>query len=199
MPLSDPIDVALSFSGAGFRARELSDQDIATLQDFFVANPEYFIAVNGAPPRTNEAFEELNDQVPAGMPYTRIFRLGFFDESDSLIGMASVVSDLVASSVWHIGLLVVATRLHGQGTAKKIYDGLESGMRNCGAMWIRLGVVEGNARSEKFWEKQGYVEARKRRGVEMGEKVNTLRAMVKSLRGGTLEEYLARVQRDRPD
>ena len=67
-----------------------------------------------------------------------------------------------------------------------------------GARWLRLGVVQGNARAERFWEKMGYVETRRRLGVEMGTKVHTLRVMAKPL-GGTLEELLERVPRDRPD
>jgi RimJ/RimL family protein N-acetyltransferase len=180
-------------------AVELVSDDIPTLQEFFVANPEYFIAVNGVPPRSSEAFEEFHDQVPAEMSFTKIWRIGFIDESGAMIGMASVVSDLVAENVWHIGLYIIATRLHGQGTAKAIHDALESWMHCHGAAWVRLGVVEGNTRAEKFWENQGYVETRKRHGVEMGAKVNSLRVMVKAQKGGTLGVYLTKVARDRPE
>ncbi len=199
MPSSDPLRDAPIFSCDSVRARELIEEDIPTLQDFFVANPEYFISVNGMPPRVNEAFDEFHDHVPAEMSFTRIFRIGFFNDAGEMIGMASVVSDLIAPNVWHIGLFVIATELHGQGSAKKILNALEIWMRDHGATWIRLGVVEGNARAERFWEKQGYVETRKRHGVEMGNKVNTLRVMVKSLHGGTLSNYLTRVARDRPE
>ena len=162
-----------------YRATELTTDDIPALQSFFVANPEYFIAVTGAPPPANEADEEFHDRVPSDMSYTRIFRIGFFDDSGKMIGMASVVSDLIAMNVWHIGLFVIATDMHGQGSAKKIHDALEAWMQERGATWIRLGVVEGNARAERFWEKRGFTETRKRHGVEMGAKLNTLRVMVK--------------------
>ena len=72
-------------------------------------------------------------------------------------------------------------------------------MRRNGADWARLGVVEGNARAERFWERLGYLEARKRCGVEMGKLTNTLRVMVKPLGGGKLPDYLSRVARDRPE
>jgi len=62
-----------------------------------------------------------------------------------------------------------------------------------------LGVVEGNTRAERFWEKAGFVQVRKRYSVEMGNLVNTLRIMAKPLAGGTLAEYLALVSRDRPE
>ena len=67
-----------------------------------------------------------------------------------------------------------------------------------GARWLRLGVVRGNARAERFWERCGYVQVRERGPVQMGRKTNLLRVMVKPLAGGTLDEYLALVARDRP-
>ena len=62
-----------------------------------------------------------------------------------------------------------------------------------------LGVVEGNSRAQRFWERRGFVDVRKRNGVEMGARSNTIRVVAKPLDGGTLQEYLALVARDRPE
>jgi RimJ/RimL family protein N-acetyltransferase len=187
------------FDTGSLRARELGADDIPALQLFFETNPEYFIAITGDPPACNEAETEFHDEVPAGMSFKRRYLMGFVDDADTPIGMASVVSDLLATHVWHIGLFVIATSLHGTGIAKAIHQQLELWMHAHGAEWIRLGVVEGNARAERFWEKLGYREVRKRHGVGMGARMNTLRVMAKPLAGGTLDEYLARVARDRPE
>jgi hypothetical protein len=60
-----------------------------------------------------------------------------------------------------------------------------------------------SARGERFWEKAGFVQTRLREGVQFGEQTNTLRVMFKPLTGGTtggtLEQYLALISRDRPD
>jgi len=186
------------FDNGVFRAVELAVGDIPALQAFFDANPTYFVTVTGQPPRHDEAHEEFHDEVPADMTYTRKWSIGFIDPSGALIGMASVVSDLIARHVWHIGLFVIATSLHGTGAARAIHDALESWMRDQGARWIRLGVVEGNTRAERFWESAGYQEVRKRTDVEMGMHLNTLRVMVKPQAGRTLPDYLSRVARDRP-
>ncbi len=187
------------FHAGPLRAVELEVGDVPALQTFFNVNPEYFLAVTGESARHDEALQEFNDQIPAGMPYRKRWLMGFIDETDNMVGMASIVSDLLAERVWHIGLFVVATSLHGSGTAMAILQHVESWIRANGAEWIRLGVVEGNRRAERFWEKAGYIEARKRPGVEMGSRVNTLRVMVKPLAGGSREEYWARVARDRPE
>jgi hypothetical protein len=60
-------------------------------------------------------------------------------------------------------------------------------------------VVQGNQRAERFWAACGYVQVRTRDGLQMGRRTNSVRVMVKPLDGGTLDEYLALVPRDRPE
>jgi hypothetical protein len=59
-------------------------------------------------------------------------------------------------------------------------------------------VVQGRLRAERFWERQGYVTTKLREGVVMGQRINTLRVMVKPLSGNTVQDYLGLVPRDRP-
>jgi len=187
------------FSSGSYRCLEMDVRDVDRLQRFFDANPEYHVAVNGEPPRSDEARQEFDSSLPAGWPFAKRWLLQFADADDSMVAMADAIQDLFAAGVWHLGLFVVATPLHGGGAAYRLYDDLETWMRRRGARWVRLGVVEGNVRAERFWEKAGYLEVRKRVGVAMGQRVNTLRVMVKSLAGGELADYLAMVTRDRPE
>jgi hypothetical protein len=113
--------------------------------------------------------------------------------------MANVVEDLLASGVWHIGTFIVATSRHGTGDAQALYRGLEQWASANGANWLRLGVVTGNTRAERFWLSEGYVGTRTREGLPFGRQTRTVRIMVKPLAGGTLAEYLSIVPRDRPE
>jgi ribosomal protein S18 acetylase RimI-like enzyme len=176
--------------------RVLDERDISALQRFFVANPEYFVAVNGEPPRSDEAEREFRDVPPAGMAYREMRTLGFFADAD--VAMAIVVGDFIAEHVWHVGLFIVATALHGSGAAHAMYRQLEAWMVERGAHWIRLGVVVGNARAERFWERSGYAEVRRRGPLQMARRTNLLRVMVKPLDGRAIAPYLALVARDRP-
>jgi len=194
IPLPAPL-----FATARFRAIELRAPEVPALQRFFDANPEYFLAVTGRGPDPSEAHGEVHGALPEGFSFTRKWTIGFVDETGSLIGVANVVSDLLAQGVWHIGLFIVATRLHGTGMAQALYQQLESWSRSLGARWMRLGVVAGNARAERFWERRAFAEVRKRHDMQMGERTNTVRVMAKPLDGGTVLEYLALVARDRPE
>lgn len=185
-------------SVAGLSVVELGAADVALLQRFFERNPAYFLAVFGRPAQADEAHEELHEPLPEGWSFTKQCRLGWREAGGELAAMANITSDLLAPGVWHIGLFIVASARHGQGDAQALYRDVEAWAAVHGAAWLRLGVVVGNARAERFWERMGFREVRRREDVEMGARVNTLSVMMKPLGGGTVAEYLALVPRDRP-
>jgi ribosomal protein S18 acetylase RimI-like enzyme len=187
------------FVAGSLQCIELTPDQAPRLQRFLEANPEYYLAVNGGVPGPNEAHEEFELQLPAGWICEKKWLLGFIRDDGSMVGMADLISNLFTEGVWHIGLFIVATSLHGSGTAQALYGELESWMRSRGGRWARLGVVEGNVRAERFWERAGYVDVRRRLGIEMGNKVNNLRVMAKPLSDRPLSEYLSVVARDRPE
>jgi hypothetical protein len=179
-------------------ARELAAADMAALQQFFEDNPEYFLAVEGRPPLPCAAQEEFDDVPPPGMTYSRKWMLGFFDPMQRMSAMAVVLSDFLAPGIWHIGLFITAASNHGTGRSQTIYAGLEQWIGENGAQWLRLGVVRGNVRAERFWFRQGYAEVRQRGPMAMGLRHNMLRVMVKPCSGQATTDYLAIVERDRP-
>jgi GNAT superfamily N-acetyltransferase len=192
-------DASSLFEQIGITVIEMDASDLPSLQTFFEQNPAYFIAVSGQAATATEAEDELNGPLPEGWSYTQKSVLGFVDQTNTLIGMSNIVSDLLAEGVWHIGLFMVATEQHGNGMAQNLYQGLEHWARDGGAHWLRLGVVEGNTRAEKFWAKQGYSEVRKRLGVQISQQTNTVRVLVKPLVDRNIAEYLQLVSRDHPE
>jgi GNAT superfamily N-acetyltransferase len=185
------------FTAGVYEAVGLAEEDLPALQAFFAGNPEYFLAVTGAPPRPDEAKQELEFRPPHGVPYNKVYILGFLDSSGQRVAMASVLTGLLAPRVWHISLFIVATALHGSGTAGLLYEALEKWAKDEGASWMRLGVVAGNTKAERFWEKAGYREFR-RATEQLGSMTNTVRVMVKSLGGSDVDGYLREVPCDRP-
>jgi GNAT superfamily N-acetyltransferase len=187
-------------AGGAFQALELQGADVPVMQRFFDANPEYNLLINGEPPGPGDAQDEFEEAPPPDMPHGRLWWIAFTDAQHTLHGIAHVVADLLAPGVWHVGLFIAATALHGQGAAHAMYQALERWMAAQGAQWLRLGVVQGNARAEAFWLRQGYVEVRQRHDVPTGARRNTIRVMVKPAGADhNVSNYLAVVGRDRPE
>lgn len=187
------------FLAGSRRAIELQRDDLPALQRFFDENPEYFQLASGRPAAPNAAVAEFESPIPAGWSFTKPWHLGFLDESGTLVAMASAVSDLLAPGVFHLGLFMVATHLHGTGEAPTLFRALETWALQLGSAWLRLGVMDGNLRARRFWEHCGFVEVRQRHGVEIEGREHTIRVLVKPLTGQPLTDYLILVPRDRPD
>jgi hypothetical protein len=182
----------------GVRTVELTADQAPLLQQFFEENPAYFLATCGEPAGPQEGLEEITSELPAGMSFTKKWVVGYVGTNGALIAMANVITDLLATSIFHIGTFIVATERHGSGEAQVLNHGLEEWAVANGAAWLRLGVVQGNTRAERFWAAQGCIPVRERPGIEMGKRVVTVRNMIKPLSGGSLEEYFALAPRDRP-
>lgn len=181
------------------RTIELTPEHEPLLQRFFEANPEYYLICNGEPPGPTEAHDEIANDPPAEWGFTKKWLIAWLDGAGDIVAMANVVSDLLAPRVWHIGYFLVATSTYGTGQSRTLYASLERWMHDSGADWLRLGVIVGNVRAERFWAARGYVQTRVRHGVVYGRLTHSLSVRAKPLEGGTVEEYLARVPRDRPD
>ncbi|KAE9659485.1 GNAT family N-acetyltransferase [Pseudomonas sp. PB105] len=180
------------------RVLALTVADDVELQHFFEQAPDYFISVNGEPATPTEAHDELQNQLPPGWRCSRIYWLGYRGAHGQLVAVVNIAADLLAEGVWHIGLLLVDSRWHGSGLAQHLHADLERWAIGNGAQWLRLTVVLGNTRAERFWPRLGYVPVRTRDGVAMGRQVNRVSIQIKALAGGRVEDYLALVERDRP-
>jgi len=71
-------------------------------------------------------------------------------------------------------------------------------MKARGARWSRLGVVDANARGQRFWRRMGYTEVRQRPDYETGGRRHLLRVMAKPLGPADWERYRRLVPRDDP-
>jgi GNAT superfamily N-acetyltransferase len=185
------------FGAGDLDAFEILERDLEDVQALFEACPGYFTMAMGEPAGPRAAREVFEGRPPMDMPYARKWPIGLRDRAGRLLVMADLVEDLLADGVWHIGLFVLPEDVHGKGIGRAAYGALEAWMRERGARWLRLGVIEGNVRAERFWQACGYVEVRKRASVAMGRRSNTVRVMVKPLTGGAVADYLALVERDR--
>lgn len=180
------------------RIAELQPDSSDRLQAFFDANPEYWLRVFGSPPGPTDAQELFERFPPPEMTWRTKHVLEIAAGDGSVGAIADVITDLCAPRVWHIGLFIAGTRLHGTGETTSLYRALEGWMRRGGATWSHLGVVVGNIAAERFWEKMGYCDVQLRKNVEMKGRVVDLRRMVKPLAGGTIADYRSIMPRDDP-
>lgn len=208
----DGMDAGPLFASDALQARPLRADEVPTLQRLLEADPSYFLAVNGRPPDPDEAQVEFDERPPPHLPWRANHVLGLYARGDDdgaegpLRGVMIVVEDLVVDGTWHVALLWLTGELHGRGLAAAIYRAAEAWMVAAGARWVRLGVVSGNARAERFWARMGFTTLRWRRAVDTGGRVNDVRVMLRvpgaadvTAAEAGIADYLSRAPRDRPD
>ncbi len=192
------LDRPFFVAGERWAAVPLSARDAPALQAFLDANPLYSEIVNGRPFRQGEALEEITEAPP--FAHAAVHALGVLArDGGEWLGFVSLVDDLFVPGVCHIGLLVVATAQHGSGLADELVATLIERARAREAHWMRLGVVVGNARAERFWTRMGFEELRQRHGMPYEGPSTSVRVMLKRLDESTVADYLSLVERDRPD
>ena len=187
----------LVFATPRLQVRELGREDLPALQALFDANPGYFLIVDGQPAAPDEAWREFDELPP--LPYARRWFAGTFDEAGELQGLLILLSDLCAPGVWHCALFFLADSWHGSGAAAELHDAWEAFARAQGARWLRLGVVAGHARAERFWARCGYRLVRERDMTNAQGEARVVRVLVKPLTEATQDDYLALVPRDVPE
>lgn len=188
------------FASADLQAVPLPAADVPRLQALFEANPGYFLRINGLPPPATAAQDEFDDLPPPHLGFGQRWMLGVHPPHDgSLVGVINLLSDLCTTGAWHIALFWLADQLHGRGLAEPLHTALQAHAQRQGALWLRLSVIAGNTQAERFWARQGYVEVRRRLGVDTGGRLNDARVLIKPLTALGIDAYLDRVPRDRPD
>lgn len=186
--------------GAGWFAEERARDALPELQAFYEANPGYWLMVHGVPPLPNEAETDFDTTPPAEMHWRELHDWLIRDRATNrIVGEISAASDLPAPGVMHLGFFIVEDAQRATGFAHELYRSYEGWAIAQGARWLRLGVVERNARGRRFWERVGYEEVRRRSGVQIGELTHELIVMMKPIGLNSRTEYLQSVARDRPD
>lgn len=189
----------MRFDTPDFLVRALRPDEVPMLQALFNANPSYFERVGGQAPLPDEAQREFDERPPAGLAYREHHFAGVFDHGGALQGVVIGVSDLCAAGVWHTALFLLATAWHGTGAAARLHQGLEAWAQADGATWLRLCVMIGNTRAERFWTRCGYTEVCTRDITNAAGQPRTVRVMVKPLASQPLADYGQLVPRDNPN
>lgn len=194
------LDRTPQIEGERWVAVTLSPDDAPALQAFFDANPLYSELAYGRPWPPDTGVQELAERPPADWPQGATRHWAVLERGTGRwLALIAFTEDLLAPHVWHLRWLLVATAEHGSGLAPALDAAWLAHAERAGARWVRLGVIHGNPRAVAFWARQGYVETRLRHDMPYGTRTQTVSVRVKALGDATLEEYLARVARDRPE
>jgi ribosomal protein S18 acetylase RimI-like enzyme len=129
--------------------------DEAPLQVLFESDPDYFRIVQGAPPRSTEAIDQLAD-LPAGKTHHDKFVYVVFNRDDRLAALIDLVRSYPDDQTWYLGLLFVAPASRNMGFGTRLLEIIFAEMKQLGARAVRLGVARGNVRARALYDRIGF-------------------------------------------
>jgi RimJ/RimL family protein N-acetyltransferase len=123
------------------------------LQGCLEASAGYFVLTEGAPPAPDAA-ARLLDEAEAD-PCRRVFLLTA-RRGGAAVGVVDLWLDQPEPGTAHLGLLLVAERLQGQGLGAEATSALERSLGAAGYGLLRLSVGDENPGAHAFWERLGF-------------------------------------------
>ena len=146
-----PIDVLCG----EYEVRELSVSDVPEMLRLAQGNPLYY-QHTGVKPDAQNLAETLAALPPRTTPADKHF-FGWFDG-----GRLAAMMDLI----WHypqddtafIGWFMVDSKSQGRGVGRRLAGDVLCLLRDEGVREVRLGRIEGNPQSERFWHVCGFCE-----------------------------------------
>lgn len=135
-------------------AKELSHEDLPHLLDLCLGNPQYYTHL-GTVPSLRSLTAELSE-LPPGCSESQKSYLGYFDADGALVAALGLIRGFPDEQCAFIGFFMVDSSIQRQGVGSRIVGRLLDQLRDEGFRRVRLGYVEGNEQSRRFWELCGF-------------------------------------------
>ena len=86
------------------------------------------------------------------------YYLGYFDDQQELVAVMDFIDHYPTEQSAFIGFFMMEKDLQGQGIGSRIITELTEYLKRQNYQFIRLGYVDGNLQSERFWKKNQFVD-----------------------------------------
>lgn len=137
-----------------YSIRKMQDINIPQIYMICEGNPIYY---QHCPPKvTIESIKRDMTMLPPGKKGEDKFYLGFYKQ-DTLIAVIDLLQDYPEKNIAYIGFFMMDSKQQGKGIGTKIITDICQYLNVCGYEKTQLGYAKGNAQSETFWLKNGFV------------------------------------------
>lgn len=137
-----------------YQVKKLSTSDANKAFALVQSNPIYFAYC--PPQATRHSIIEDMTVVPANKSLDDKYYLGFFDGNELVAILDLITNYPDENSAW-IGFFMVDAKYQKKGIGSSIIQNVVTGVKQAGLKRIELAYAKGNAQSEKFLLKNGFV------------------------------------------
>jgi GNAT superfamily N-acetyltransferase len=143
---------------SGHTVRKVTAADAPAMQALFARDLDYWLHVEGAPLRPDEALLSFDDRPPS-VPIDR--KHVFLIDDVALLDMLEGYPD---EHTWFLGLIFLAPEVRGRGLGTRLIEAVCDHARARGARALRLAVAHVHPEARRLYDRLGFrfVDNRKR-------------------------------------
>lgn len=138
-----------------FAVRELNPADVPEMLRLAQSNPLYYQYMRPDP--TDENLAECLTALPPRRTMAEKHFFGWFD-GECLVAMMDLILHHPREDSAFIGWFMVDGARQGRGLGRRLVADVLDMLRAHGVTEVRLGRIEGNPQSERFWQVCGFAE-----------------------------------------
>lgn len=157
-----------------FEVRQFTEMDIPAVYALCKGNPTYYKHMKMEP--TPDNLKSVLTELPSGKTIEDKLFAGFYEEG-SLTAILDLITGYPDADTALIGWFMMDKMRQGRGIGSGIVEDISACLKKEGFSYVRLGYIKGNAESEGFWKKNGFVPT----GEEVRTDDYTIIVMKKSL------------------
>ena len=141
-----------------FMARDLRNDDAKMLDEFIIANRDFFETLT-----PNWATEYTGENIlasPTGIKQTDRHLWGIFD-GEKLIAIIDLIANFPSQKTWSLGQFIIDKNYRLKGIGIYLYDRVQTYIllnSDCGS--IRITVPTSNTVAMQFWKRNGFESVR---------------------------------------
>ena len=138
-----------------FAVRALSQADVPAMLQMAQGNPLYYAHMRMQP--TSDNLTETLTALPPRRTLADKHFFGWF-EGNQLIAMMDLIWRHPSEDMAFIGWFMVDAARQGRGLGRRLVADVLAMLKNASVTEVRLGCIDGNPQSERFWHACGFVE-----------------------------------------
>ena len=174
------IKPAFTINNPAYSIRQLSLENLGSIQVLFEKCLDYMLLVDGHP-ASPEGVEKDFLSTPPGKSLDDKYVFGIETKEKELVGLLDAMRGYPDATTWWIGLLIFLPEARSQGLGGAVLRGFEDFVQTSGGQAIMLGVVEENERAYRFWERGGFKLVLQTEPQKFGNKTQKVNIMRRAL------------------
>ena len=138
----------------GYEIIDIKKENFISIFEVYDTNKDFFLITQGGAATVEVSIKDI-DALPPNCEIEQKTFISIWKEG-KVVGILDLIEKYPTQTSFWIGLLLVHGSLHDKRIGSMILNAVLNAGKKEGYKTVQLGVLNGNNRGMKFWEKHGF-------------------------------------------